>query len=124
MQIEKTLQKTILDEARIIAGEGKIPNVRELCDIHFYPVTSSHRNAVAELLDKAGIKRRKQGGRGRAGKATKATISPSDFGAKFEALNQVFVEVSKPSSDIDLFLVERAKAGNARALEILKKLVG
>ena len=118
MNIEKSLQKAILADARDIAKTKQLVNVRTLCEMHFGTNSGSVRQAVSKLLDEAAIPRRQ------SAKPIEAATSPSDFGAKYEALSRVFVEVSKPAPDIDLYLVERAKAGNVRALEILKKLVG
>ena len=123
MKISKSLQKKILEDARALADSGKILTVRTLCSMHFDNPTSDTRKAVGELLDAHNIRRRLPSGPNATAKPEKPA-DKSDFGAKYEALSRVFVEVSKPSSDIDLYLVERAKAGNARALEILKKLVG
>ena len=116
MKITKAQQKAILADARDIASTGQAANVTLLCRMHLGTDDRYERKKISALLDANNIPRRTAS----QGHAT----SQSDFGAKYEALSRVFVEVSKPSSDIDLFLVERAKAGNARALEILKKLVG
>lgn len=118
MKIAKAQQKAILADARDIAKTKQLVNVRTLCEMHFGTNSGSVRQAVSKLLDDAAIPRK------HVAKPVAAATSESDFGAKYEALSRVFVEVSKPSFDLDLFLVERAKAGNARALEILKKLVG
>lgn len=116
--IPKHVQKRILDEARVMVCNGKRPAVLPLCRRNFLDVTKPHRRAVGELLDKANIERRRCNRDG-----VKTATSPSDFGVKFEAMSRVFVGISSPD-DVDLYLVERAKAGNERAMEILKKLVG
>jgi hypothetical protein len=117
MVITKYDQKQILADARDMISNGKTPAVIPLMRRHFIEITKSNRRVVSKLLDDAGIERR----RCRRDGVKKAT-SPSDFGQKYEALSQVFVSISA-ANDVDLYLVERAKAGNARAMQILKKLV-
>lgn len=120
-EIPKNVQVNILDDASDYIANGRVPAVTTLCQMHFGQKTKRQRIAVAELLDRHGVPRLKISGR--QGLASDAATSPSDFGVKFEAMSRVFVGVSSPD-DVDLYLVERAKAGNARAMEILKKLVG
>ncbi len=145
MKLSTTVRKKMLKMARDLNERGQLPCVSSLCQEFVYPVNTSIRKTVADLLDAEGVPRRRSP---RRTVKESLSVGAGEFGQKFESLSQVFVHANKnpirdkiivqeydfatianrnlqsPCDDIDIYLVARAKAGSVRAFEILKKVVG
>ena len=145
MKLPDNIAHRILNHAKRANLNGPPPSVTSLCKGYGFPMTSWLRKTVAKLLDAEGVPRRRSP---RRTVKESLSVGAEDFGQKFESLSRVFVDINKnpirdtifrqesdfatianrdtqsPFDDIDTYLVARAKAGNVRAFEILKKVVG